>query len=65
MEPNENYVKGCKELEYKNYGMAIDYFSKAIKENPDDLDSLISTFVFWNEAIALYKEFFKLKWLLK
>lgn len=41
MEPNENYVKGCKELEYKNYRTAIDYFSKVIKENPNDLDSLI------------------------
>lgn len=41
MEENGNYIKGCKELEYKNYHTAIGYFSKAIEENPNDLESLI------------------------
>lgn len=41
MEKNENYIKGCKELEYKNFKIAISYFSKALEEDPDDIESLI------------------------
>lgn len=41
MEKNIYYLKGCKELEFKNYKTAINYFSKAIAEDPNDLESLI------------------------
>lgn len=41
MEKNINYLKGCKELESENYKTAISYFSKAIAEDPNDLESLI------------------------
>ena len=41
MEENKNYIRGCKALELRYYETAINYFTKAINEDPNDLQSLI------------------------